>query len=139
MRISTACIAALVVVGAACRNNENGGEYSPFEIDLSDQITVRLTGSGVGSGSVKSRDQVVGIGCRVQSGTTANGTAKCDHTFSDFGGGGTFVLDAVPDAGSVFAVWTGCSSATGASCTLSFPAGVRTRVFLVSARFERAP
>ena len=139
MRIRTAFIVALVASSASCKNNENGGDYGPFEVNLSDQITVRLTGGGVGSGVVTSRDQVVGIGCKVQAGVTSNGTAACANTFSDFGGGGNFVLEATPAAGSTFAGWTGCSSASGAACTLSFPANVRTRVFLVSARFDRAP
>ena len=42
----------------------------------------------------------------------------------------------ISDAGSTVVAGTDCDSAAGASCTLSFPADVVTRLFLVSARFE---
>ncbi|MBC7844244.1 MAG: hypothetical protein H7099_18175 [Gemmatimonadaceae bacterium] len=62
MKIRTACLVALVAVSASCRNNEGDRDYSIFEPDLSDQVTVGVSGRGAGSGVVRSREQIVAIG-----------------------------------------------------------------------------
>lgn len=115
------------------------GERSrnPFEYEVEPfRVRVAVTAAGEGSGTVRSRDQVVGIGCRIQGGAIRNGTAGCSHTFSDAGGGGTFVLEAAPDAGSTFRGWTGRSSSSGAECRLTFPRDARNVSFSVTARFD---
>jgi hypothetical protein len=136
MRILFRSSLMLLACLASCKNNDERRDYSPFEVDLSDRVTVAVSGGGTGAGAVRSRDQVVFIGCNVRAGVTSNGTAVCRNTFSDFGGGGTFVLDAIPAAGSVFGGWTGCTTAAGAACTLTFPNRVGVVTFNVTARFN---
>lgn len=68
--------------------------------------TLTVTRSGVGDGSVVS----------IPSGTIDCPAVNCSSLVAI---GSTILLTAVPNASSTFGSWTGCSSATGTSCSVT--------------------
>jgi len=96
-------------------------------------ITVHVIGSGTGSGTVASGDPAVNINCSITAGTA--GSPGCDDDFQDSGAGGVFNLLASPAAGSLFGSWTGCSTVSGTTCTLSFSPSAGDTTFNVTASF----
>ncbi len=124
------CYAGLGVVGcllllAACA-----------DMGFLQVITVDVTGSGSGSGTVVSSDPAVDINCTITDGV-AGGETFCSAEFEDAGNGGLFNLVATPAEGSSFTSWSRCSSSSGATCTLSFGASSRDTSFSVTATFTR--
>jgi hypothetical protein len=96
------------------------------------RIDVIVTSTGNGSGTVIAPDPTVGINCQVVSGNLSN----CTEDFPDAGGGGTFTLDATPATGSTFGGWTGCTSVSGLTCTLTFSPTAGDTTFRVQVRFD---
>lgn len=86
-----------------------------------DQVSVTTAGGGVGL--VTSAPN--GINC---SSVGSASTSSCQSTFNNTP---TVTLTATPNPGFTFGGWTGCKSATGATCTVSGAASV-TATFLAS-------
>ena len=123
--------AALLLLATEFMTTACGGD----PLSLYQTITVRVIGSGTGSGTVASSAPDVRINCSITAGIA--GTTGCDDDFQDSGAGGVFNLLASPAAGSVFGSWTGCNSVSGTTCTLTFgPSGDTT--FNVTAAFTAA-
>lgn len=99
-------------------------------------VEVHVGVTGTGSGVVESTDLTVNIAC-ARSARVVSGT--CSDSFPEAGAGGSFILVALPDAGSVFASWTGCSEVSGTSCTLNFSPSAEDTTFNVQATFNEAP
>ena len=104
-------------------------QYKPFQ-----SVTVTVTNPGNGDGQIDAPDPNVQLACQFTAASSSPGT--CTTTFADAGGGGVFTLDATPATGSTFGSWTGCSSAVGTVCTLSFQATGFDIAFVVQARFD---
>jgi hypothetical protein len=131
---------ALVTTGTKC--DDSMGPNQP------DRVTTRILADagGMGSGRVIPLQPPTDftLDCRIANGALVGGTT-CTDDFDDAGAGGSFQLEAIADAGSVFAGWTDCdaSPAANASCNctgtglcgLSFDANVDP-VFDVTARFD---
>ncbi len=99
------------------------------------QITVSAFNAGGGNGRVTASDPAVQIDCQFTAATSVPG--PCTDVFPDAGAGGTFTLDAAPSPGSTFGGWTGCTSANGTACTLTFATGGDT-TFSATAHFDLA-
>jgi hypothetical protein len=104
------------------------------------QVDVAVTsGGGTGSGRVVADAGTVPAGFDIDCEITAGAEdGACSDGFNDAGGGGSFALTAVPEAGSEFTGWTGCDAPGGnpLSCGLSFDAGDVDVDFDVTARFD---
>jgi hypothetical protein len=133
-------LAALVTMGIKCDDS-----MGPNELDrVLTQILADAGGTGSGRVIPLQPPSDFTLDCRIASGALDVGTT-CTEDFDDQGAGGSFQLEAIADAGSVFAGWTDCdaSPATSASCNctgtglcgLSFDANVDP-VFDVTARFD---
>jgi hypothetical protein len=118
-------VAGCILLLAACADDDDGGLQS---------ITVNVRGSGAGSGTVVSSDPAVEIDCTITDGVEGGGPS-CSRTFDDIGNGGLFNLVATPAEGSSFSSWSGCSSSSGATCTLSFASSTIDTTFSVTATF----
>jgi hypothetical protein len=130
----------LLAVALLCAGCGKDGPDSPYGDDSFDRVTVTVNGAGRGSGLVSASERTVGVDCRVTAGATApTTTGLCSSTFVDAGGGGVITLTATPAAGSAFDAWTGCSSASGPVCMLTFSQGVRIVTFSVTVAFRTAP
>jgi Tol biopolymer transport system component len=98
-------------------------------------ITVRVIGSGDGSGFVRADLPEGDIDCRIQAGVRSG---TCEEEFQQSGGVGRFFVGAEPDAESGLTDWDGCSDADGLRCTVTFddPGDNSTRT--VTAEFSAA-
>jgi hypothetical protein len=95
------------------------------------QVTTDLTMTGEGRGTVRRTDP------SPESCVKDGGDEEaCRWSFSDAGGGGSFVLEAEPDVGSVFGSWSACSSTSGTSCVLEFGSGAADTTFTPRATFN---
>ena len=109
----------LLITGAACYN-ELPGEFDPFE------VTVNVLGAGNGNGRVTEIETELDINCHIVAGepndlSEVNRTNRCQGSFIDLNGLGTFQLNATPDDGHEFVGWTGdCLSVQGTICQLEF-------------------
>jgi Divergent InlB B-repeat domain len=107
-------------------------------VGVFNQVEVRVSGAGTGSGLVYSTERDVRVGCRIVAGVGTKQNGECTSVFRDAGGGGVFALTARPDEGSTFGGWTGCNEVAGLQCTLRFPAESAYFLFAVTATFESA-
>lgn len=128
-------VLALAVFLAQVGCGEEGGLYS-----AATEVAVTVTsGGGTGDGRVVTTPGTVPAGfvldCVITGPTQAG---QCADFFNDAGGGGSFALTAVPEAGSEFTGWTGCDGPGGGStsCSLSFDPGDLNVEFDVTARFD---
>jgi hypothetical protein len=94
-------------------------------------VHVTVTGSGSGGGHVSSSDAGTSINCDFPS------SAGCSATIM-VADGGSFTLSAAAASGSGFTGWTGCPSASGSVCTISYTAGGASD-FTINARFDLSP
>src|SRR5579884_1919929 len=76
----------------------------------SDQVTINTAGGG--TGTITSSPS--GISCTAAGSGTSSGT--CQATFNNTA---SVTLTATPDSGITFGGWSGCSSTSGNSCTLT--------------------
>lgn len=113
-------LAVPVVTGCA----DNMGAY--------DRVRVDVTGHGTGTGTVSASDPAVEIDCTITAGTSSG---TCHASFPEAGQGGAFTLTATPAEGSTFDGFTGCTSATGNVCTLSFEGTGNNITFSVGVTF----
>ena len=117
--------AVALVVMAAC-----GDQGETFY-----QIDVNINGDG--SGTVEATDAALDdLDCTIVAGTESSG---CDYNFDDAGGGGNFNLVAIPDPGTDFLSWSGCTAVSGATCQLSFSQAARDTAFNVYVTFGVLP
>jgi hypothetical protein len=109
---------------------------SPFGSKAFQEVTVQVTNPGGGNGRVVAPDPNVFLDCHFTGAAAV--PAGCSTSFSDAGGGGTFTLEATPDSGHALTGWSGCSSAAGLVCTLTFVATGFDVTFNVQAQFGPA-
>ncbi len=103
---------------------DNMGAYDRVEVDV--------TGHGTGTGTVSASDPAVDIECTITAGTSSG---TCHASFPEAGQGGVFTLTATPSAGSSFDGFSGCTSAAGNVCTLSFEGTGNNITFSVGVTF----
>jgi len=132
----------------ACAEHASGPGVEVFDV-----IKVQVSGAGVGSGRVKSRESFVSLDCPVTNGSVFDSDdPPCGVTFQDAGGGGLFDVFATPGPGDVFTAWLdpsctaekpgACDITCGVNldppneCTLSFDEDSGDVVFKVTAVFD---
>jgi hypothetical protein len=120
--IVSACLSAALVGLGACGGGADGGGGGG--------AGGGGDGGGGGGGQVALTVQKSGSG----SGTVSGAGIACGGTCSvSVAQGTTVTLTATPDAGSTFAGWSGCDSASGLTCTCAVRASET-----VTASFDRA-
>lgn len=124
-RVQSVGFTAMAALAIGCTGEDNSA-VTGFK-----QVTTELTMAGSGLGTVRRTDPSPGS-C-VKDGTDEE---ACSWSFSDAGGGGSFVLVAEPDAGSVLSSWAACSSTSGVSCVLEFGSGATDTTFRPRATFD---
>jgi hypothetical protein len=107
------------------------GGLTPFY-----SITVRVGVNGTGGGVVESNEPAVDIACAGSAGVTSG---TCSDMFEEAGAGGVFDLVAIPNEGSVFVSWTGCSEVLGTTCRLAFSPTAGDTTLNATATFDAPP
>ncbi len=120
-----------VLVMAMVGGCGSANPFNPFQ-----DVSVRVAGTGFGTGAVFANDPAVPLDCQV---TPDALIGACDVTFQDAGSGGSFTLTAAADPGSGFLGWQGCSSVAGPVCTLNFSPGSDVTFFVDVIFYPTAP
>ncbi len=91
------------VSGTTCTVSMTGNRTVTARFNRNQSRTLTVTRTGTGAGTVTSTPQGINCGTKCSSSFTAN----------------PVVLTAVAASGSTFVSWTGCTSVSGATCTVS--------------------